>query len=89
MAAELSWPLRRAILSLDGKEFADWASVLRQRNQRIKLNNLGITEPCRDGPVTSWFLIRLTQKGLALKEWLRDSDTQPKDGDAKQGSARE
>lgn len=70
---ELSWPLRRAVLALDDREFTDWAKVLRQRRQRIKLVELGVTEPYREGPVTAWFSIRLTPLGREVKELLANA----------------
>ena len=68
---ELSWPLRRAILALDDVEFTDWNRVLRQRRQRIKLVELGLTEPSRMGPITMWCHIRLTALGKAVKDALQ------------------
>jgi hypothetical protein len=70
LISELSWPLRRAILALDDVQFTDWARVLRQRRQRIKLVDLGLTEPYRNGPVTMWCRIRLTQLGREIKDRL-------------------
>lgn len=68
--SQLSKPLRRAILALDDVEFTDWNRVLRQRRQRIRLVELGLTEPRREGPITAWCHIRLTPLGREVKELL-------------------
>lgn len=73
LTKQLSWPLKRAVLALDDRQFTDWSRVLRQRPQRIKLNSLGITEPERIGPITCWFNIRLTGLGKELKDLLSAS----------------
>ena len=62
---------RRAVLSLrtDGT-FADAYIVCRQRRTRMKLNNLGVTEPRIVGPITEWWRFRLTPLGLAVRNLL-------------------
>jgi hypothetical protein len=64
---------KRAILALSSTRFTDYKRVMRRRDTRMKLANNGITEPYRQGPVTMWSSIRLTERGAQLKERLTDA----------------
>lgn len=63
---------RRILASLpDDGTFADAYYVCKQRNTRMALNNLGVTEPKRNGPITEWRLFRPTELGKEVRKELR------------------
>jgi hypothetical protein len=67
--AAMLTPVQRRILSqMHPGEFYDAYALCKQRRTRMALTNGGFTEPKRDGPVTSYWLIRITEKGLAALE---------------------
>lgn len=64
---KLTQAQRRILAALCDTEFKDFGSVGCQRRTRIILNNSGLTEPARMGPITIWSSIRRTAAGtLAL-----------------------
>lgn len=65
---------RRIVCELptDGS-FADAYEYCRQRKTRMALNNAGITEPGSMGPITTYWTIRLTPLGLAVRNlWEKE-----------------
>lgn len=62
---------RRILLSLtDDGTFTDAYSVCKQRNTRMALNNLGVTEPKRSGAITEWWLFRPSDLGKKVRATL-------------------
>lgn len=49
-------------------QWHDAYELCRQRRTRMKLTNNGYTEPQRSGPITCFWMIRLTDKGLAARK---------------------
>lgn len=70
VAKRLTDSQKRIVLSMAPGEFHDAYKLCRQRRTRMKLTNSGITEPSKDGPVTSYWSIRLSERGLAVREYL-------------------
>lgn len=72
IARGLTKAQRRIVCELDDTQFADAYRHCRQTGTRMKLYDLGLTEVRRDGPVVSWWLIRLTPLGLAVRHYLEN-----------------
>ena len=56
---------RRVLATMKPGVFYDAYQLCRQRRTRMALYNGGFTEPQRTGPITCWWLIQITEKGLA------------------------
>ena len=71
VAAQLTRAQARIVMSM-GPEFVDYAAAgIIQRRTRIRLNQLGVTEPQQVGPVTLYCNIRLSALGVAVRDILR------------------
>ena len=68
--AGLSEAQKRLILALDGAQYRDWKALSVNVRTRNKLATLGLTEMYASGPVTCYFLRRLSETGLAVRARL-------------------
>ncbi len=59
---------RRILAQMEPGTFYDAYDLCRQRRTRMALTNGGYTEPQRSGAVTCWWMIRITEKGLAARK---------------------
>jgi hypothetical protein len=68
MSVKLTKAQQRVLdaLPTDGS-YADAYKFSRHRSVRVALNNQGVTEPQRTGPVTCWWMIRPTALGLKMR----------------------
>lgn len=60
----------RIIIEMQPGEWHDAYKLCRQFRTRSKLKSYGFTEPKQVGPVTQYWLIRLTEKGVAARTVL-------------------
>lgn len=76
IAAGLTKAQRRIVCEMpEDRHFVDAYIYCRQRRTRMALNNGGITEPQRNGAVTTWWMIRLSDLGLRVAQHLKQENS--------------
>jgi hypothetical protein len=77
-ATQLTRAQARIVLRMQGGEFKDYvAAGIAQRRTRMRLNELGITQPQVIGPVTMYCNVKLSPLGMGVQRLLEERRLKP------------